>query len=113
MSICSFWNIANLHGTPVFEKVEALLLVEWNIFGLIRHNFDIEVILVFLLYHVNHVAGNAMSVIFGINQYIMDKSNHLGVINSTRKSDEPVVVPCRDDCLGIEERLVKTFWIAP
>ena len=57
-----------------------MLLVEADVFALVGHDFDVEVVGKFFLGHFDHGAGNALALVVGMDEYIMDKGHHFAVI---------------------------------
>ena len=65
--------VANLHRYTIGHGFEAKAFIEAGVFAFIGHDLDIEIVGVFFQHGANHGAGNAVALVVGMNQDIVDK----------------------------------------
>lgn len=78
-----FSRIAYLHGDAILHNMESMLLIERGILAFLRHNLDIQVIVVPLPDHADKMSGNAAPLVFRIDQHIVMYAT-ISVSSSTR-----------------------------
>ena len=84
-----FSRIAYLHGDAILHNMESMLLIERGILAFLRHNLDIQVIVVPLLDHADKMSGNAAPLVFRIDQHIVHVCHH-------HQTHQTFAIPCAE-----------------
>jgi len=109
VSVASPIGVDGLHGYAVGHKRESVLLVERGVLAFLGHDFDIQVVAVLLLDHLDHMAGDAASLVCGVDQHVMHVREHRAVVQRAHQTDQAVAVPRGDHRRRAEQRPVQVF----
>ena len=73
-------GVADQHGCAAFHNLESVLLIKGDVFPFLRHQFYVKIVLVVFLDAPQQFGGNALPLIVGMHQQIMQVRQHTAVI---------------------------------